>query len=148
MVWASDSKQFDACTQLMEGRNSNPHHHDYPRDKIYSSLSQRVSLSCDQYDDVKNSSSSSLVWMASLHPAVTVVPGHEFGISARITSCLATKSHRKVLMLSPIWGISLQKNEGELMKYKEKVGWNVSAAWDKSEWSCQSEPPSPSPNTS
>ena len=45
--------------------------------------------------------SSSLLWVASLHPAVTVVPGHEFGISARIsTSCLTTDNHRKVLMQS------------------------------------------------
>ena len=51
--------------------------------------------------------SSSLIWVASLHPAVTVVPGHEFGISAPTsTSCLATDNHRKVLMQSKIIGIS------------------------------------------
>ena len=33
--------------------------------------------------DLKNQRSS-LLWVASLHPAVTVVPGHEFGISRNI----------------------------------------------------------------
>ena len=73
----------------------------YPRGKKKTLLPQRASPFA-----FKNPSSS-LIWVASLHPAVTVVPGHEFGISApRSTSCLATDNHRKVLMQSKIIGIS------------------------------------------
>ena len=107
--------------------------------------------------------SSSLLWVASLHPAVTVVPGHEFGISAWISSGLATNNHRKVVLdffwtfstLQQIFVpwcahsrtppldqvITLWGKRGNWWNIKQGGGGNV--AWDKSEWSWQSELPFP-----
>ena len=92
-------------------------------------------------------------------PCCDVVPGHEFGISAWISSGLATNNCRKVVLdffgtfstlqqiFVPWCGhyrtplldrvITLWGKRGNWWNIKEGGGGNV--AWDKSEWSWQSE---------
>ena len=103
--------------------------------------------------DLKNQRSS-LLWVASLHPAVTVVPGHEFGISRNIHDG-NIYNHHGCCGNIPKSGdeepnaftdppLLVDRDE----KQKKRWWWNPqltrggreeNVSWDKSEWSWQSE---------
>ena len=103
--------------------------------------------------DLKNQRSS-LLWVASLHPAVTVVPGHEFGISRNIHDGNIYHHHdccgnipksgneEPNAFMDPPFLVNRDE------KQKKRWWWNPqltrggreeNVSWDKSEWSWQSE---------